>query len=757
SGEGLVGCKASASTSDVFKSKTSSKEVEDYLKTYSSVGMDVNCWKDRFLVYLDGLEPYLLEVLENGPFVPMSPLSTSTNPLTKPLNQWSPEDRKLANQDKRLKSIIISCLPNDVMKSVIKCTTAKAIWTDLILAHAIPSNIRDTKIAALRLKFNAFKALEGEKVQGTYTRLKVLLNDLENKGVSIPQAEESDSYVEEDTRNSSEFLADLNAEFHDRALLVNQKGILQEIWKGLKAEIVVLTKKIDAMSKGKSEKGLVAESFDWDEESVSSEDEKVSRVKEFMAITEDEPSIRKADARLGQWVEITMKKVQRLLSMIDGIPVTSFKLIRTEPTSTLADVLTLVDLTQTLAVSEDIKKIPKKGSTIKAPNKMTQTVSDPNPMKKDDPSTEQLLLTLMKDLKGLKEQIKIPSDTSPYNHLSEDYYVKPKCSTCGSTNHLTKEHLEQAAVKKTLAKLKAQSSQGSSSRKAPMIPKPFKDCKYYGLNDHHSDECEYYPEYLKRYSKESGPKVVFGDNSSGDTEEYGLVNYNGITFTRVAYVNGLNHNLISISQLCDANFKVLFTKTQGTIFNQNNEVMLIAPRRRDVYVIDMSSYNEESNACFFSKASNSVNWLWHKRLSHLNFKNINKLARQNLVAGLPSLTFSKDKFSLKIENLNEVRVKELRSDNGTEGISPDISYFYVFNYHVHIYNHMDHLGKFDAKADDEFLVTLQWPKHSSTKGDEINFNENRSFPNDEFIVPRNNMSQCSENDDDFPYVPCWDS
>ncbi|GKE67596.1 retrovirus-related pol polyprotein from transposon TNT 1-94, partial [Tanacetum coccineum] len=63
------------------------------------------------------------------------------------------------------------------------------------------------------------------------------------------------------------------------------------------------------------------------------------------------------------------------------------------------------------------------------------------------------------------------------------------------------------------------------------------------------------------------------------------------------------HNLISISQLCDANFKVLFTKTQGTIFNQNQEVVLIAPRRRDVYVIDMTSYNEESNACFFVKAS----------------------------------------------------------------------------------------------------------------------------------------------------------
>ncbi|GJU12168.1 hypothetical protein Tco_1134564 [Tanacetum coccineum] len=145
---------------------------------------DFTSWKDRFLVYLNGLEPYLLEILENRPFGPKSPLSTSTNILIKPQKQWSPEDRRLANQDKRLKSIIISCLPNDVMKSVIKCTTAQSMWNDLILAHEGPSNTRDTKIVGLRLKFNAFKALKGEKVQGTFTRMKILLNDLENKGVS---------------------------------------------------------------------------------------------------------------------------------------------------------------------------------------------------------------------------------------------------------------------------------------------------------------------------------------------------------------------------------------------------------------------------------------------------------------------------------------------------------------------------------------------------------------------------------------------
>nr|GEU74959.1 retrovirus-related Pol polyprotein from transposon TNT 1-94 [Tanacetum cinerariifolium] len=62
-------------------------------------------------------------------------------------------------------------------------------------AHERPSDTKDTKIAALILKFNAFKALEGEKLNGTFTRLKFLLNDLENNGVLISQDEVSATFV----------------------------------------------------------------------------------------------------------------------------------------------------------------------------------------------------------------------------------------------------------------------------------------------------------------------------------------------------------------------------------------------------------------------------------------------------------------------------------------------------------------------------------------------------------------------------------
>ncbi|GJV35509.1 hypothetical protein Tco_1407986 [Tanacetum coccineum] len=111
--------------------------------------------------------------------------------------------------------------------------------------------------------------------------------------------------------------------------------------------------------------------------------------------------------------------------------------------------------------------------------------------------------------------------------------------------------------------------------------------------------------YLHKYVEQPGPKVVFGDDSTCTTEGYGFVKFNGIVLTKVAFVNGLKFNLISISQLDDAKYIVQFDEKRGTIFKSNKEVVMIAPRVRDVYVLNMTSSSQES--CFFSKASENLN------------------------------------------------------------------------------------------------------------------------------------------------------
>ncbi|GJX77833.1 retrovirus-related pol polyprotein from transposon TNT 1-94 [Tanacetum coccineum] len=208
-----------------------------------------------------------------------------------------------------------------------------------------------------------------------------------------------------------------------------------------------------------------------------------------------------------------------------------------------------------------------------------------------------------------------------------------KCNTCGSIVHSTTYHNEFDHFKKgekfRLKRPESLPKSGFTKEVNPnllFVQRHIREPIWY-MDSGFSRSMTGVKSYLHKYVEQPGPKVVLGDNLSCIIEGYGSINSEGVTFTKVAFVNGLKYNLISINQLCDAKYIVQFDDKQGKIFNANKEIVLITPRRNDVYVLDMSSLTL-NGAFFFAKASESVNWLWHKRLSHLNFKNISKLAKQ---------------------------------------------------------------------------------------------------------------------------------
>nr|GEY72145.1 copia protein [Tanacetum cinerariifolium] len=105
---------------------------------------------------------------------------------------------------------------------------------------------------------------------------------------------------------------------------------------------------------------------------------------------------------------------------------------------------------------------------------------------------------------------------------------------------------------------------------------------------------------------------------------------------------GLGHNLFSIGQFCDSDIKVAIRQHTCFIHNLKGVDLLTGSRGNNLYTLSLGDMMTSSSICLLSKASKTKSWLWHRRLSYLNFSTINHLARQGLVRGLPKLKFEKD-------------------------------------------------------------------------------------------------------------------
>nr|GEY81296.1 hypothetical protein [Tanacetum cinerariifolium] len=113
--------------------------------------------------------------------------------------------------------------------------------------------------------------------------------------------------------------------------------------------------------------------------------------------------------------------------------------------------------------------------------------------------------------------------------------------------------------------------------------------------------------------------VRFGNDHIAAILRYGDLKWGNITITRVYFVEGLGHNLFSVGQFYDANLEVAF-------------------RRNTCFIRDLNA----SPICLMAHATPNKSWLWHQRLSHLNFDTINDLSKNDLVSGLPKFKYAKE-------------------------------------------------------------------------------------------------------------------
>ncbi|KAJ9544338.1 hypothetical protein OSB04_024045 [Centaurea solstitialis] len=120
--------------------------------------------------------------------------------------------------------------------------------------------------------------------------------------------------------------------------------------------------------------------------------------------------------------------------------------------------------------------------------------------------------------------------------------------------------------------------------------------------------------------------VKTADKTPKPTVGYGKITDGRYIIKDLRYVEGLGYNMFSSSQFCDNAYWVKQFQYGSNVNDEDNNVALSARRNGNLY----------------STASKEDSWLWHQRLCHQNFKDMNKLVSKRLVKGLPETRLSKD-------------------------------------------------------------------------------------------------------------------
>ncbi|KAJ0555461.1 putative RNA-directed DNA polymerase [Helianthus annuus] len=143
-----------------------------------------------------------------------------------------------------------------------------------------------------------------------------------------------------------------------------------------------------------------------------------------------------------------------------------------------------------------------------------------------------------------------------------------------------------------------------------------------------------------------GGYVAFAGDKGGFITGEGSISNGIVCFDKINYVKQIDHNLLSVSQICDKKFTVHFDDAGCYVLKPGFKIpqewiLLSALRVNDLYILDMSQAITTSAqvTCFVSKATEKESISWHRRMGHIHLRKMNHLVKNNLVNGVPVRSF----------------------------------------------------------------------------------------------------------------------
>src|SRR3954470_19394429 len=129
----------------------------------------------------------------------------------------------------------------------------------------------------------------------------------------------------------------------------------------------------------------------------------------------------------------------------------------------------------------------------------------------------------------------------------------------------------------------------------------------------------------------SAGEVMFGGNQKGKIIGSGTICIgNSPSITNILLVDGVAHNLLSISQLSDNGYDIIFNqKSCKAISQKGGSILFKGKRKNNIYKIDLSDLKNQKVTCLMSVSEEHR--VWHRRLGHASLRKISQINKLKLV------------------------------------------------------------------------------------------------------------------------------
>ena len=139
---------------------------------------------------------------------------------------------------------------------------------------------------------------------------------------------------------------------------------------------------------------------------------------------------------------------------------------------------------------------------------------------------------------------------------------------------------------------------------------------------------------FKVFESKKGGNVTFGDGSKSQIKGKGIISLPGLlNIANVLYVEGLRVNLLSISQIFDQGFMVLFLKGKCLVMDESRKKLVSGVRTlKNCYGL----VPDANIMCNSIRLPNED--LWHQRMGLASYKHLSIVCKHVSVLGIPKLS-----------------------------------------------------------------------------------------------------------------------